>query len=493
MRAPFILILFLCCFGLSIFAQSSITYSYRTDSFSLYGLDAAKTADGGYLLLAYVEAAPDFIGMPIEGHPALGSLIIKLDSTGNEKWRYFHDDYYYDIGGRVSANQLVVLPNGNIVMPYRKYVGLYPTRVQPVIPGVEVPIGYCPTDKVAVLVLSPEGRFIKDTIYGQPFCTRYEIMGAQVVEDKIYLLCNDNGHLEWWQIDTGDYGIDSVSINLPSGSYRSFVIMPNKQVLMFTLNYSLKRFDVYQYDLDMNLLGSFSLDHPKDKFISSSRIHLDAFGRLYLYAHGTVYDPDINNDHDFFSIVYGFNADGEVFQYQVIQERLLQDVFGLPGNKWLTLGYWKTGDYYCLEERLVQLGNSQKTIGKLCEVDFAYLKYLSSTMYGVIGSINTGGMLVDGSTVGIYFKASPLPETNALENSFNFYPNPTVNLVSFPWQADMMGGYAQAYNINGQLVFEKELGLETTLDISSLLPGMYICRILNKERQLLQIGKLVKE
>lgn len=478
----FVASLILCRVGVT--AQHGITYTYRTDSFSLYGMDAAMTADGGYVLLAHKEAAPEYPGFTEEALPTLGSLIIKLDNNGNEQWRYFHKNYYDLLDAHPSAKHLLVLESGNIAMPFTKYVGFYPFREQ------SNPFAYCPTHKVGLLVISSEGDLIIDTLYGEPFCTRYTLLDAQTLGNHIYMLCgNDDDSLEWWSINEA-FKTDSILIPVVNNSKSQFEILLDKQVVMFTQNYSESQIDVFRYNLEMRLLDSFALAWPTDLFTSTYRFHQTNNGGLYLFLNGYRKTYNSEGRRDIFSIMYGFNAKGNIFDYRLIEEKDGQCAMGLPNNGLLLQGIHNN----CLQTRIAYHGSPAKVIDSLCgDFGFSTIKYLSPSTYGLIGNINEGDRYINGSTVGIYFKASALPITNTSENPFSFYPNPTVSAVSFPWQQELMGGYFQAYSISGQLIFERKLGLETTVDISSLAPGMYICRMLNEQKQLLHIGKVVRE
>ncbi len=73
----------------------------------------------------------------------------------------------------------------------------------------------------------------------------------------------------------------------------------------------------------------------------------------------------------------------------------------------------------------------------------------------------------------------------------NVYPNPFESAVTFtnlPYDVNI-----EVYNLQGKAVLSTKANNDVTLDLSHLLPGMYIYNITNSHGQQLKTGKLIKE
>ncbi|HAA16494.1 MAG TPA: hypothetical protein DCE41_34215 [Cytophagales bacterium] len=77
-----------------------------------------------------------------------------------------------------------------------------------------------------------------------------------------------------------------------------------------------------------------------------------------------------------------------------------------------------------------------------------------------------------------------LPETDA----FQVYPNPATHAITF--QGDFLAATARVLSLDGKLLLEKALNGETTMDIRSLQPGIYLLQVegegLSLERKLIK-------
>lgn len=91
--------------------------------------------------------------------------------------------------------------------------------------------------------------------------------------------------------------------------------------------------------------------------------------------------------------------------------------------------------------------------------------------------------------------ALPLEETDGIPDAgmkpnINYYPNPARHYVTF-YVTDPGEYNVKMYTASGQLLFEKPLTKENTLDIQDLSPGFYYVELLNHGAPVMK-NKLVK-
>ena len=76
------------------------------------------------------------------------------------------------------------------------------------------------------------------------------------------------------------------------------------------------------------------------------------------------------------------------------------------------------------------------------------------------------------------------------EKNITLYPNPTKNTLYL--ETDIQKGQLQVFDISGKLLLEKEVNNEKqAIDISALLTGIYIVKVIGQERQ--YVAKVLKE
>jgi len=76
------------------------------------------------------------------------------------------------------------------------------------------------------------------------------------------------------------------------------------------------------------------------------------------------------------------------------------------------------------------------------------------------------------------------------EKNIMLYPNPTKNTLYL--ETDIQKGQLQVFDISGKLLLEKEVNNEKqAIDISALLTGIYIVKVIGQERQ--YVAKVLKE
>jgi len=131
---------------------------------------------------------------------------------------------------------------------------------------------------------------------------------------------------------------------------------------------------------------------------------------------------------------------------------------------------------------------------------FAFL-ILSGSIYSqsVIQSVNSGSIVAANSLVsvgeivvvpenqsqsssgliGILVQTLEVPQLELSQN-IKVFPNPTTAAVYFETTANLQNQTVSVYNLSGQLVTEKQISTENTLDLSGLSAGMYLIQFADK-------------
>lgn len=69
------------------------------------------------------------------------------------------------------------------------------------------------------------------------------------------------------------------------------------------------------------------------------------------------------------------------------------------------------------------------------------------------------------------------------------YPNPTHSSISFKSTTDLTREKVAVYNVNGQLMMERSINSNNTLDLSDLASGIYVMRFVSSPSQSFKIIK----
>jgi hypothetical protein len=127
---------------------------------------------------------------------------------------------------------------------------------------------------------------------------------------------------------------------------------------------------------------------------------------------------------------------------------------------------------------------------------------LSATSQSLIQSVNSGSIIASNSAVsigeivvapenqlqsssgiiGILAQTQQPLEVPQLEltQKITVFPNPTTATIYFQTDLSLMNEKVSIYNISGQLVSEKQITAENSLDLSLLTAGIYLIQFTNK-------------
>jgi len=127
---------------------------------------------------------------------------------------------------------------------------------------------------------------------------------------------------------------------------------------------------------------------------------------------------------------------------------------------------------------------------------------LSATSQSVIQSINTGSIITSSSsisigeivvvpqnqtqsnsgTIGILAQTQQALEVPQLELSqkITVFPNPTTASIYFQTELTLLDESVSIYTMSGQLISEKRVMADHSIDLSSLASGTYLIQFSNK-------------
>lgn len=170
----FLLVLFISLVFQRSVAQS-YHYLYGNDSISDHFISSFETSNKNLIILSNQKAFdsnanPDEGEYPIEGYLSLSTTIHKLNNSGQLLWNYTHYNPYPD-GSRIGSKKIKILPNGNLVIPYLKYMG----------------IGLCDQiigneyNRIGVLCLDSNGTVIYDSLYPSPPCNGLDYVNINIL------------------------------------------------------------------------------------------------------------------------------------------------------------------------------------------------------------------------------------------------------------------------------------------------------------------------
>ncbi len=76
-----------------------------------------------------------------------------------------------------------------------------------------------------------------------------------------------------------------------------------------------------------------------------------------------------------------------------------------------------------------------------------------------------------------------------VSNSITVYPNPTQAMLYFETSENLSNEKVTVYNISGQIVLQKTIAADHSLDLSTLSNGQYIIQFQNKKNKSFKIIK----
>jgi hypothetical protein len=134
-------------------------------------------------------------------------------------------------------------------------------------------------------------------------------------------------------------------------------------------------------------------------------------------------------------------------------------------------------------------------------LSFLFVTLLASSQ-SVIQSVNSGSIISSNSSVsvgeivvvpenqtqsssgiiGIFAQANQTLEVPQLELSekITVFPNPTMAMIYFKTDTNLMNEKISIFNFSGQLVSQKQIATDNSLDLSELSTGVYLIQFLNK-------------
>jgi hypothetical protein len=127
---------------------------------------------------------------------------------------------------------------------------------------------------------------------------------------------------------------------------------------------------------------------------------------------------------------------------------------------------------------------------------------LSASSQSVIQSVNSGSIISASSSVsvgeivvvptnqsqsssgiiGIFAQVNQTLEVPQLElgEKITVFPNPTMAMIYFQTDTNLMNEKISIFNLSGQLVSQKQIATDNSLDLSELSTGVYLIRFTNK-------------
>tara|TARA_B100001540_G_C15815225_1_gene646866 strand:+ start:990 stop:2351 length:1362 start_codon:yes stop_codon:yes gene_type:complete len=111
--------------------------------------------------------------------------------------------------------------------------------------------------------------------------------------------------------------------------------------------------------------------------------------------------------------------------------------------------------------------------------------------WGVYPYLPSGNIIVSDMQTGLYVLNCSLPinSVNNIKTSSSLIPNPTTNFFKVRKDAYKI----EIYDISGRKIMDKNILLENNIDRENISDGLYIYRLLNKENNELENGKIIFE
>ena len=124
---------------------------------------------------------------------------------------------------------------------------------------------------------------------------------------------------------------------------------------------------------------------------------------------------------------------------------------------------------------------------------------ISASSQSVIQSVNSGSLITSSSSVSIgeivVVPVNPNQSSSGiigilvqtlevkqleLSNNITVYPNPTMAMVYFQTETNLVDEKISIFNVSGQLISEKKITVDNALDLSELSSGIYLIQFTNK-------------
>ena len=124
----------------------------------------------------------------------------------------------------------------------------------------------------------------------------------------------------------------------------------------------------------------------------------------------------------------------------------------------------------------------------------------SASSQSVIQSVNSGSVIASNSSVSIgEIVVVPTNQSQSssgiigiltqtqlevphleLSQNITVYPNPTMSVIYFKTDTNLLDEKVSVFNLSGQLVSQKQITSDNSLDLSELSTGVYLIRFDNK-------------
>lgn len=112
----------------------------------------------------------------------------------------------------------------------------------------------------------------------------------------------------------------------------------------------------------------------------------------------------------------------------------------------------------------------------------------SGSIIGTGGSVSVGEIVVvpqnqsssSSGIIGILVQTLEVPQLE-LSDKITVFPNPTTATVYFQTGINLIDEKISVFNLSGQLVSEKKITADNSLDLSELSNGIYLIQFSNKK------------
>jgi hypothetical protein len=125
---------------------------------------------------------------------------------------------------------------------------------------------------------------------------------------------------------------------------------------------------------------------------------------------------------------------------------------------------------------------------------------LSASSQSVIQSVNSGSIISSSSSVSVgEIVVVPVNQTQSssgligiltqtqlevpeleLSEKITVYPNPTMSMIYFQTDTNLVDEKLSIFNLSGQLIAQKQITADKALDLSELSSGVYLIQFTNK-------------
>lgn len=472
-QAGFVWAMMIIAFQMGI-TQEHFERHYADFSDELRGISALEAQNGNLYILGQRNAYDSISGNPIEGTLTLGSEILKLDPSGNIVWQHTYDNSFAAIAleafGRQPARQLLELPDGSLILPYHKFLGILECEN----PGLARF-----SEKAGIMRIAATGELIWDRLLDDVFCGHSKPLDAEITDaGRIRVMIADDMDFRLAEVDT------SGNVN---ELFRQQYIFEADGAHAFEENYLVwgkaeGTFYLYQINLQGDSLNTLNVPSAMEQLIAVERIERIADGGVLLLI--SFRDAETGNIR---SGLIRTDANLDI-QWQKSLDFFATDVRVLPGGELIAsegsaVQRYGTGiRLWFLDEEANVLFN--RNYGGFYDTP-VYLLLTNDQYFVATGSqyccYGTG--ISPPPRAEIYVLKDELPESltgiesEAYIDKIVIYPNPTDNFV---WiRSSEQGGNRDVavYDVQGNLLLEKRLSDRNRLVVGHLADGMYVMKI----------------